>query len=76
MGRPLFNLKLSEWIKQQGIKKMSYEVVTKINGVVKTRKKFGGSIPKPTITECKPTKMHDREYYYFVIEGNPIINRV
>ena len=51
---------------------MSYEVVTKINGVVKTRKKFGGSIPKPTITECKPTKMHDREYYYFVIEGNPI----
>lgn len=53
---------------------MSYEVVTKINGVVKLRKKFGGVLAKSPaeIVESKPCKSYDREYYYFVLEGNPV----
>jgi len=51
---------------------MSYEIRTKINDRVISIATFDGRIDNPEITTIKPVKAADRDYYYFIINNNPI----
>ena len=49
-----------------------YDVITKINNKIISRVPFEGTIEETEPRIVKPNKAMDKDYYYFILDGNPV----